>query len=75
VSFPRFAKRDPTFVGLVMRSLPVAALVALLVPGCVVPPPAADSTWPTVHVLYDNPALLPVSDHQYVWEAVVDVVA
>lgn len=49
-------------------------LLALAASGCAAGPPVADSTWPAQHVLYDNPTLLPITDHQYVWETVVDVV-
>jgi hypothetical protein len=34
----------------------------------------ADSSWPAGHVLYENPTLLPITDQEYVWETVVDVV-
>lgn len=44
------------------------------VSGCAVGPPVTDPAWQTSNVFYDNPALVPLGDHEFVWETVVDVV-
>jgi hypothetical protein len=58
----------------VMARCVLSALLGLAVSGCALGPTAVDSGWQTTHVLYDNPVLLPVADHEYVWETVVDVI-
>ena len=57
-----------------MRCSLAIALVLLAASGCVTPGPTPG--WPGFGgiVVYDNPALVPVADHELVWEAVVDVI-
>ena len=66
-----------------MRCLLAALLVALLLPGCVnpawttMPPqgiPAQAMPAQPVAVFCDNPTFVPIADHRYVWETVIDVV-
>jgi len=57
-----------------MRGFTAFGLLLLAASGCAVTPPVTNPTWQTTNVLYDNPALLPVTDHEAAWEAVVDVV-
>ncbi len=57
-----------------MRSLKITLLVVAGVSGC-----APSSFWigspaERMPLCYDNPMLVPVVDHQWVWETVVDVV-
>ena len=42
--------------------------------GCAVDRPLTDSSWQTRNVFHDNPVFLPVTDHEFVWETMVDVV-
>jgi hypothetical protein len=57
-----------------MRCSLAIAVVLLAGSGCVTQGPT--SGWPESAgpVVYDNPALVPVADHDLVWETVVDVI-
>jgi hypothetical protein len=57
-----------------MRSGLVAILTATALCGCSAGPPWAQPPGPMMPVRYDNPTLIPIADHQYVWDAVVDVI-
>ena len=57
-----------------MRRFTAFGLLLLAASGCAITPPVTNPTWQTTNVLYDNPALLPVTDHELAWEAVVDVI-
>jgi hypothetical protein len=70
----RRGNRIPCFYRVAMRRFVLVALAVFAVSGCLVGPPAGPPVWPPTTVLYDNPVLLPVNDHELVWETVVDVV-
>ena len=57
-----------------MRRFTAFGLLLLAASGCAITPPVTNPTWQTTNVLYENPALLPVTDHELAWEAVVDVI-
>jgi hypothetical protein len=58
-----------------MHRLPLFTLVfSALVLGCAVDRPLTDPGWQTRNVFHDNPVFLPVTDHEFVWETMVDVV-
>ena len=58
-----------------MRRLFMFPLVfSAFVGGCAVDRPLTDRSWQTQNVFHDNPAFLPVTDHEFVWETMVDVV-
>jgi len=56
-----------------MRSLLATGLILAVVSGCAPGPYWAAPPSGPMPVLYDNPVLLPVADHKFAWEAVVDV--
>ncbi len=53
----------------------VTSLVAALLAGCARGPILSAPPWQTQNAWYDNPVLLPVADHEFVWETVADVVS
>ena len=57
-----------------MRRFVAVGLLWLALPGCTAGPPLTDPAWQTAIVVYENPALVSASDHEGVWENVVDVV-
>jgi len=57
-----------------MRQLAALGLLLSTLAGCTATPPVTNPTWQTLNVLHENPVLLPVSDHEFAWETVVDVV-
>lgn len=57
-----------------MRRLVVAGLLALAVLGCARGPYWTQPPTQSLPVYCDNPTLLPIADHEHVWEMVVDVV-
>ena len=57
-----------------MRRLLAFALLVPAALGCAASPPVTNPAWQTTNLLYDNPALLPVTDHEYAWETVADVI-
>ena len=58
-----------------MRRLFQFCLVFLaFVAGCAVDRRLPDPGWRTQNVFHDNPTFLPVTDHEFVWETMVDVV-
>jgi len=57
-----------------MRRLIAVGIALLAVAGCTVNPPVTSPAWQTAGVFQNNPALLPVADHERAWELVVDVV-
>ncbi len=57
------------------RLLPVTLILsAAVLSGCAVDRSLTDPGWQTQNVFHDNPVFLPVTDHEFVWETVVDVV-
>ena len=58
-----------------MRRLFLFALVfSAFVAGCAVDRPLTEPGWQTRNVFHDNPVFLLVTDHEFVWETMVDVV-
>ena len=58
-----------------MRRLFLFPLVlSTFVAGCAVDRPLTSPGWRTQNVFHDNPVFLPVTDHEFVWETMVDVV-
>ena len=58
-----------------MRRLFLFYLVfSAFVAGCAVDRTLSDPGWRTQNVFHDNPTFLPVTDHEFVWETMVDVV-
>jgi hypothetical protein len=55
-----------------MRTFFAAGLLFTVFSGCALGPPGVAGT--PIAVYYDNPILVPMTDHQRVWETVVDVV-
>jgi hypothetical protein len=58
-----------------MRSLLAVGLAAALVAGCATGPSDTASFGPLVPVVYDNPSLVPIADHQVVWDNVSEIIA
>jgi hypothetical protein len=56
-----------------MHRLAAAGVLVVAVSGCAAGPSPVGLTGSPMPVFYDNPILVPVSDHQQVWETVVDV--
>jgi hypothetical protein len=56
-----------------MRGRLVAVIAATALCGCTGGPPWAPPSG-SVPLLYDNPTLIPIADHHYVWEGVRDVI-
>ena len=57
-----------------MRGLTTAVLVLAVISGCAPGPVWTGPPGQPAIVFYDNPTLVPIADHQHVWESVVDVV-
>ncbi|MFH1922801.1 MAG: hypothetical protein ABIP48_23300 [Planctomycetota bacterium] len=57
-----------------MRRIVAFGLLVFALGGCATTPPVTNPAWETTNVFYDNPVLIPVRDHEFAWETVVDVV-
>lgn len=49
-------------------------VLSTFVAGCAADRPLTAPGWQTRNVFHDNPVFLPATDHEFVWETIVDVV-
>ncbi len=56
------------------RLLLITLILSVSSLGCAVDRSLTDPGWQTQNVFHENPAFLPATDHEFVWETVVDVV-